>query len=937
MNKLKGDIYELFINHYLNSLDDTKRSYLWNDVPEYMLYNANIITSYNEHRLKRKTDKTNPLQDVGIDILCVNKDNTIDFVQCKNYEKTIKIKHLSGFFMVMSKFINNKGYVYYTNTISRNIKENIPKRITLVKRQLETLESEHNFSLYDYQKKIINLYEDYYKEDQKAILATPCGTGKTLMSCFISMKYNFVIIISPLKQFAEQNIDKFTEYDENRKCLLVDSDGTRNITEIIEFIGSHDRVLLSATYKSCDIIRELIEGYEYPNHPFIIIDEFHNLSYNNIYNEDDDINVIINCEYKMLSMSATPRIYELEGENDCDVNDILGETVYKMDFKEAIEKGYICDYKIYLPVLGHDEEYNEIIKDFKYNDMNKKCCYLFECIKKLGTLKCILYFRSHEEINNFIERFNELDNNYYYYDLWIESMTCNDNKKQRKNKINKFKENNVCSFLCSVSILDECVDIPECNSIFITYNCKSKVRNIQRMSRSMRKDKNNVKKEAKIILWCDEMDEILTIMSAIKEIDLDYSKKIKCIHISSEFGNKKIVDECSKEYVKSNVGVREYRGFNWMNMLEKAKQFIDENKKRPSTASKNIKEKHLSKWIAHQKVNYEKVEYCMKNKTIYQKWKMFVDEYKKYFKSNIEVWNETFEKVKLFVNTHDKLPSPSENHKDNNKLCGWVTCQMARYKKRQRIMKVQMIYDKWSKFVCDNDKFFKNNIEVWNETLEKIKTFFNTCCKYPSKNSKDEEIKKLYGWLETQKTNFRRKDNIMKNNEIYDKWKEFVDQYKEYFKSNVEIWHDNLVKLKLYIDTYNKLPSAYLHETKQLYNWLANQKNSCKKREQIMKIPNIYEKWTEFTNEYKKYFKSDEESWYDMFDKVTEYITNKKKKPPYNSKNTEEKQIYTWISKQQNAYKNEQKNGMMRNQKIYDKWTKFVDDHKEYFMTNSEL
>ena len=30
--------------------------------------------------------------------------------------------------------------------------------------------------------------------------------------------------------------------------------------------------------------------------------------------------------------------------------------------------------------------------------MNKKCCYLFECIKNFGILKCIIYFKLYDEI-----------------------------------------------------------------------------------------------------------------------------------------------------------------------------------------------------------------------------------------------------------------------------------------------------------------------------------------------------------------------------------------------------------------------------------------------------------------------------------------------------------------------------------------------------------
>ena len=77
---IKGKEYEIFINKYLNELDITKESYLWQNVPEQTLYDAGLITDYNEHRLKRKTTKINPLRDVGIDIIRINKNNNIDFV-----------------------------------------------------------------------------------------------------------------------------------------------------------------------------------------------------------------------------------------------------------------------------------------------------------------------------------------------------------------------------------------------------------------------------------------------------------------------------------------------------------------------------------------------------------------------------------------------------------------------------------------------------------------------------------------------------------------------------------------------------------------------------------------------------------------------------------------------------------------------------------------
>ena len=51
--------------------------------------------------------------------------------------------------------------------------------------------------------------------------------------------------------------------------------------------------------------------------------------------------------------------------------------------------------------------------------------------------------------------------------------------------------NNTLSFICAVHILDECIDIIECDSIYISYVSKNIIRTIQRMCRCLRKDNKN--------------------------------------------------------------------------------------------------------------------------------------------------------------------------------------------------------------------------------------------------------------------------------------------------------------------------------------------------------------------------------------------------------------------------------------------------------------
>ena len=128
-NIIKGREYEEYINSCLNKLPITKESYLWKDVPEQILYDAGLITNYNEYRLKRKTFKKNPfkentLQDVGIDIVRVTRKDKIDFIQCNNYKHSLKV-NLAGFWMIMTKYNEKDGYVYHSiNQVSKKIIEN---------------------------------------------------------------------------------------------------------------------------------------------------------------------------------------------------------------------------------------------------------------------------------------------------------------------------------------------------------------------------------------------------------------------------------------------------------------------------------------------------------------------------------------------------------------------------------------------------------------------------------------------------------------------------------------------------------------------------------------------------------------------------------------------------------------------------------------------
>ena len=90
---------------------------------------------------------------------------------------------------------------------------------------------------------------------------------------------------------------------------------------------------------------------------------------------------------------------ELESENDCNIENVLGKIVYRMSFEYAINNNYISNYEIYLPI--HDKDnYNLLIKEIKINDYDelliKKVLYYFAI--KMRKINNKIYLRLKPQI-----------------------------------------------------------------------------------------------------------------------------------------------------------------------------------------------------------------------------------------------------------------------------------------------------------------------------------------------------------------------------------------------------------------------------------------------------------------------------------------------------------------------------------------------------------
>jgi len=901
-NMEKGIKYEIYINNLLNI---ENIAWKWNDIPENDLRNAEILGDWNEFRYNRKilkleNIKKNNLIDLGCDIL-LKKDNKYYIIQCKNYESNnyVTVNDLSGFFM-MCHIYNLPGILYYTSKLTKNITcHKNTDRFLYIKQDIDNkkiktntdsiTDSNQNIKYsnlideaYDFQLEAYSKIMEKFLNENRAILQLPCGLGKTLISMKVGLNYDVIILISPLKQYCIQNLQRYKSEIKYKdyESLIIDSDGTRDIDYIFDFVKKNKKYILSVCYKSVDVIMKLINIL---NKYIIIIDEFHNISKNEVIGlSESGLSQLLHSNIKILFMSATPRLFyfDQDDEDDLDLNkEIFGNIVYTYNMGDAIKNKKICDYEIFVPDINLDNKLfiddikKEINIDNIENDVIVKCNFIMRGMLETGARKCIIYVESHEEAFNYSSCINEL-NEYFVLDLYTDTILSSDSKKDREKKLEKFTNFKGFVLMINVLILNECIDKKECDSVFITYPSKSKINNIQRISRANRLDNNNINKISKIFIWCDEYrDEITDIISHLKEFDNSFMiDKIKILSLNNN--KHQIIDRkrFEKEYFYlDNIILNIKKAYTWIEKFEKLKIYLLENNKIPSIGKKtdnNIELKQLATWFHDQKGNFRNKIKLMRHEKYYNIWTEFMNNNSVHFLNHTEKWINKLDKVKEFIKINDKLPSryskdenfesDDEDNEDysESKLGSWIATQKQNYIDNKKLMSNEEIKEIWNDFTNEYNKYFLVGNELWFKRLNDLKNYFNEYGKRPPAHSKDKNIESLSSFIFTQNKNYEKRTQIMANSQIYDEWTKFNEEYSDILMKEDEKWLYYLNQTKNFIIKNNRRPNKRSNDKneKQIGEWIGKQLvNFNGDKGLLKKYPLIKEEFKRFYDEFSNF------------------------------------------------------------------------------------
>ena len=654
-NLAKGRAYEVQVRDYLLLRDGYTEAYLWEQCPETILREAGIIESWQEHRLMRRKIAAleaepgfkNPLRDTGIDIMARMPDGNLDAVQCKAYgpNTSIRMEDLAGYAInLLGMFIHSphtRGSLFYDGKLSCVIEEQFRRRSTATRTRLvnlkyqkptpaETDVPDGAIRLYADQEKALATFKDWWLNidaPERVHLDAPCGFGKTIIGAAAlswlgkNAYATGAAFVVPLIEHAQHIYDRLLPFvQEGWEPVLVDSEGERDIARLRPLFEPGRRPpLIVSTYKSADVLRQLPWGN---GRWLVILDEFHNLSRADLgIGEESDLHKLLTMAPRVLGMSATPRIFELEGSDD-DEDGWMGPAIYKMSWADAIQKKIISDYRIYVPSISEPDGFlREEAAELRISDialpLYARCEFLLKGMLEQGLHRCIVFMPSGPGMiaeATAIEYTKMLQNTAEWLgiEVGIGVILGSTGRRARREQIADFENGPIQTaegrrpilrILLSVRILDECVDLPTCDSVFFASPCRSKVRGLQRAARCMRFVDG---KMPGIFVWCDEMcSELAELFAAIKEQDPAFPTKIRILSKSYDRREETAISSAAiddKWLVDSYVvGVKTYLSLE-ERALARARElvaFVEKHGRMPRQDGKDLVEGEgpLGSWL----------------------------------------------------------------------------------------------------------------------------------------------------------------------------------------------------------------------------------------------------------------------------------------------------------------------------------------------------
>ncbi len=361
---------------------------------------------------------------------------------------------------------------------------------------------------YDYQVDAINAITKCLQTEDRTHAVLACGTGKTLISLWVSekIKAKRIVVFIPSLALVSQYLNEWLRESKwsNVSTIVICSDLnvisknektinkidydfpiTTDKAKIIKFLNSKENSMqiIFCTYHSSKILMSI------PNqsYDFAIYDEAHRT----VGYQDRQFNVSLKNKIikKRLFMTATPKQADFHNSKKAsqiysmDNIDLYGPRSFTLNFREAIDRKLITDYRIIISFINGEngENIREIDDEFFHKSHS-----LIKAIRKTDSCKCITYHNSIKDATLFAQYLKKCND---FFGIDIFHIHGHMNMKERNKIMENFKKSKM-AIITNSRCLTEGIDVPDIDMAAFLHSRTSKIDIVQAIGRTLRNNKD---------------------------------------------------------------------------------------------------------------------------------------------------------------------------------------------------------------------------------------------------------------------------------------------------------------------------------------------------------------------------------------------------------------------------------------------------------------
>ena len=376
--------------------------------------------------------------------------------------------------------------------------------------------------------------EETRKENDRALLISATGTGKTYLSAFDVKQANAkkILFVAHRKVILERAKISYQKILKNKKMEIFDSNFQINDKDEVIF------AMIQTLNKEKNLNIFPKDYFDY-----IIVDEVHHggaKTYQSIFE-------YFNPKF-LLGITATP-----ERTDDFNIYQLFNYNVaYEIRLEDAMKEELLCPFHYFgisdILIDGKSVDEKTSIKNLTSDErvehiLDKSRYYSYSGEK----LHCLIFVSKVEEAKILVEKFLEKN-------IKAVALSSENSDNEREEAIKKLEQGEI-DYIVSVDIFNEGVDIPCVNQVILLRPTTSAIVYIQQLGRGLRKYKN---KDYTVVLdFIGNYEKNFLIPIAISQnnsYDKDFMKRFLMNATDFLAGESSIsFDEISKERIFENI------------------------------------------------------------------------------------------------------------------------------------------------------------------------------------------------------------------------------------------------------------------------------------------------------------------------------------------------------------------------------------------------